>query len=181
MGDALALQRFTTRYIPAEDRMRLAGELAAGQQVVLWLSQRLWLRLLPGLFGWLDKQVLSLPAPVAVAMTHREMQHSFALVAARQDLQAEPPVVPLVEVSEWLVDVLLLEQTGACVRIVFQKGGGGERCLSLAVLQLSAHQLRQWLLIVHRLWQQAEWPAQVWPTWWADAGAAETCSGRVVH
>ena len=34
---APSLQRFTTRYIPAEDRMRLAGELPGSQQVVLWL------------------------------------------------------------------------------------------------------------------------------------------------
>ena len=178
---APSLQRFTTRYIPAEDRMRLAGELPGSQQVVLWLPQRLWLRLLPGLFTWLEHQVATLPAPAAVARVHQEVQQGFALAAARQSLLPEPPVVPSADASEWLVDMLSLEQSSAHTRIVFQKGGNTDSCLPLAALHLSAHQLRQWLLIVHRLWQEAEWPAQVWPVWWADAGAADTDPGRVVH
>ena len=178
---APSLQRFTTRYIPAEDRMRLAGELPGSQQVVLWLPQRLWLRLLPGLFTWLEHQVATLPAPAAVARVHQEVQQGFALAAARQSLLPEPPVVPSADASEWLVDMLSLEQSSAHTRIVFQKGGNTDSCLPLAALHLSAHQLRQWLLIVHRLWQEAEWPAQVWPAWWADARAADTAPDRVVH
>lgn len=181
MAHTPALQRFTTRYIPAEDRMRLAGGLPDGQQVVLWLPQRLWLRLLPVLFAWLENQVPALPASMAVAQVHQEVQQSFALVAAKHDLKPEVPVVPLAGASEWLVDVLSVEQGDAHTRIVFQKGGAGTNCLSLVALQLSAHQLRQWLLIVHGLWLQADWPTHAWPAWWAEAVATNVPSGQVVH
>ena len=40
------LQRCTTEYVECEDRIRLAGELASGATVVLWLTQRLMNRLI---------------------------------------------------------------------------------------------------------------------------------------
>lgn len=40
------LQRITTQYIEVEDRLRLTGELAPGEVVVLWLTQRLMHRLI---------------------------------------------------------------------------------------------------------------------------------------
>lgn len=181
MDGTQALQRFTTRYIPAEDRMRMAGDLPGGQQVVLWLPQRLWLHLLPGVFAWLEKQAGTLSATTVVAQVHQEVQQSFALAAARQGLQSQPPVVPSAGATEWLVDMLSVERASSHLCVVFQKGVEGDHPLTLAALQLSAHQWRQWLLIVHRLWQQAEWPAQVWPAWWVDAGATHSSAGQVVH
>ena len=43
------LQRVTTAYLENEDRLRLTGELADGDTVVCWLTQRLLNRLVPGL------------------------------------------------------------------------------------------------------------------------------------
>ena len=90
-------------------------------------------------------------------------------------------MVPSEGASAWLVDMLSVEHASTHLCVVFQKGGEGGQPLTLAALHLSAHQWRQWLLIVHRLWQQAEWPAQVWPAWWADAGATQSSAGQVVH
>ena len=53
--ELLELQRLTTEYVDAEDRMRLTGEIRPGETLVLWLSQRLLMRLLPHLFLWLEK------------------------------------------------------------------------------------------------------------------------------
>ena len=43
------LHRITTEYIDSEDRIRLTGQLASGDTVVLWLTQRLLNRLVPHL------------------------------------------------------------------------------------------------------------------------------------
>ena len=49
------LTRVTTQYDQDQDRIRLAGETTAGQVQQLWLTQRLLLRLLPGLWQWLQQ------------------------------------------------------------------------------------------------------------------------------
>ena len=36
-----SLDRITTEYIDAEDRLRLSGQSADGSAVVIWLTQRL--------------------------------------------------------------------------------------------------------------------------------------------
>lgn len=49
-----ALQRMTTDYIVQEDRIRVTGECAGGGVLVLWLTQRLLVRLVPPLCRWLE-------------------------------------------------------------------------------------------------------------------------------
>ena len=51
-----SLQRITTEYSETEDRIRLSGELAAGEVMILWLTQRLFNHLVYHLCGWLEKQ-----------------------------------------------------------------------------------------------------------------------------
>ena len=51
------LQRITTEFVDAEDRIRLAGEDAAGEAVVLWLTQRLLNRLVAHLCDWLEQRI----------------------------------------------------------------------------------------------------------------------------
>ena len=55
------LTRLTTEYVPAEDRMRLAGETAPDQAVVIWITRRLLDRVLPHLFGWLERKGPAVP------------------------------------------------------------------------------------------------------------------------
>lgn len=175
------LQRFTTRFIPTEDRMQLAGELPGGQLVVLWLPLRLWRLLLPHLFVWLEKQVLPLDAKQAVAMVHHGVQQSFALSAARHALLPQAPIEPPTSAGSWLVNAFSVVHDHTHTRIVFQQIDTNAECVPLAALQLSAHQLRQWLLIVHGLWRQAEWPQQVWPSWWDESGTSHCVPGHLVH
>ena len=47
------LQRITSEYIEAEDRLRLTGEVGEGETETLWLTQRLLTRLLDHLLKWL--------------------------------------------------------------------------------------------------------------------------------
>ena len=67
------LRRITTEYIEIEDRLRISGEIADAEAVVIWLTQRLLLRLLPLLLQWLDQQTqhtvnnANTPPPVSVS------------------------------------------------------------------------------------------------------------------
>ena len=51
------LERITTEYIDKDDRIRLTGEPAQGDAVVLWFTQRLLNRLVPHLTAWLSGQL----------------------------------------------------------------------------------------------------------------------------
>lgn len=146
------LQRLTTEYVEAEDRVRISGELASGETVVMWASQRLLLRLLPHLFLWLEKQS-SNNIPL-------EIEQSFAQEAAKAGLAPAPPVQRLAESREWLVTAVDLTPNANALAMSFRSETGQRETMALQAMAL-----RQWLEIIHSLWCIAEWPSDVWPEW----------------
>lgn len=155
-----ALQRLTTQYIECEDRIRLTGEVEAGEgsrrSVVLWLTRRLMDRLLPPLFDWLSQQGVTAP--------RSEVLQSFAQEAARASLAPQPPVEAGPESSAWRVERIDLTRTGEGVYLVFR---GGEA--QVAELMLTPQALRQWLSIVQDQYRQGEWSTKGWPEWMEEA------------
>tara|TARA_R100001377_G_scaffold81364_1_gene60826 strand:- start:6460 stop:6960 length:501 start_codon:yes stop_codon:yes gene_type:complete len=149
------LQRLTTEYVETEDRVRISGELAANGTVVMWLSQRLLVRLLPHLFLWLEKQ--------SDANIPMEIEQSFAQEAVKAELNTEAPVQSLPESQEWLVEAVDLTPNENMLSIRFRTENGNQE-----TLRLQAFALRQWLEIIHSLWRLAEWPFDVWPEWIAS-------------
>ena len=154
------LQRLTTEYVETEDRVRISGELASGETVVMWLSQRLLLRLLPHLFLWLEKQ-----SNDNIPM---EIEQSFAQEAAKADLSAEAPVERQKGSQEWLVESVDLSPNKDALATRFRSQS--EKFVQIA---LQAQPLRQWLEILFSLWQLAEWPIGVWPEWMAEKNPAQ--------
>lgn len=146
------LQRLTTEYVEAEDRVRISGELASGETVVMWVSQRLLMRLLPHLFLWLEKQ-----SSDNIPM---EIEQSFAQEAAKAGLAPEAPVQRLTESREWLVAAVDLTPNANALVMSFKSETGQRETMAL-----NAVALRQWLEITHSLWVIAEWPSDVWPEW----------------
>tara|TARA_R110001606_G_scaffold172041_3_gene318221 strand:+ start:383 stop:883 length:501 start_codon:yes stop_codon:yes gene_type:complete len=153
------LQRLTTEYVEAEDRIRISGELTSSETVVMWLSQRLLLRLLPHLFLWLEKQ-----SNDNIPM---EIEQSFAQEAAKANLTPEAPVQRLTGSQEWLVGAVDLTPNSNTLAMSFRSQTGQRETLALQAVPL-----RQWLEIIHTLWAVAEWPSHVWPEWIASKGDA---------
>lgn len=157
------LQRLTTEYVDAEDRIRLTGELAPGQVNVLWLTQRLLSRLLPHLFQWLQQH-----SPVAVADTistaQMEALQGLAQLAARTELSPQPPVEASASSAVWLVTEVQVTQTSAWVKLAF-KGPPPDVSVSL---HFEPQPLRQWLTIVRDQYKRGQWPMTNWPHWAAE-------------
>jgi hypothetical protein len=152
-GPAL-LQRITTEYVDVEDRMRLSAEVKGGPPVVLWLSQRLLLRLLPGTIHWLDRQ-----AGGDATLSH--VMQGFAQHAAQAELTPQAPVrATATGSSAWLVQTVDVVVSAQLMSLTF-RGGSGQA----ATLNLEAKPMRQWLSIVRGLCQKAGWPMQAWPDW----------------
>jgi len=161
-----ALKRVTTEFVEAEDRLRLSGEVDAADPVVLWLTQRLALRLLPPLFQWLDHQTgaTSARSPAASPLlrmnVQQEIVHGFAQEAAKAGLKLQPPVQAKASGEAWLVNAIDLTPGEERIALVFK---GKES--SAAGVALTAMELRQWLAILHGIWTVAQWPTTVWPEW----------------
>ena len=162
-ASAPLLERLTTRYSSTEDRMRVAGALPDGQPVVLWMTQRLLLRLLPRLFQWLETHGVG-PSSLVEAATpalYCDAIQSFAQQAALQQLVPQPPVHTPAQTPQALVESVSVGQSPACVHLVLKDAAD-----SLHVgLALGAQPLRQWLAILCRQWLEAQWPMDVWPAW----------------
>ena len=153
------LQRVTTLFVPAEDRIRLAGEVAGGDARVLWLTRRLADRLVPVLVGWLEEQV------AARDVWQGEVMQAFAQQAASAALVPQVPVSGESATASWLVSEVDVVRGEQRLDLRF-KGAAGEQ-VSLALVPQA---LRQWLGILHAAYRQADWPVTVWPQWLREAG-----------
>lgn len=163
------LQRMTTQYVDIEDRFRIAGEIsqASGdrQTSVMWLTQRLLLRILPHMLAWLENQTISsMGSSPLVTESLADAIQEFAMQSARAEMPHQEPVAAVGRA--WLVHTITLDAAPAFVRLsFFPQGAGGSDGVSVAFdLQLA----RQWLGILHDQWVGAQWPASVWPAWFAS-------------
>ena len=157
------LQRITTEFVDAEDRIRLAGEDAGGDALVLWLTQRLLNRLVAHLCAWLEQRIPTNIHHYAAA-AQAEVIQSFAQQAALAALEPQPPVQSSVQSRAWLVHSVDIASGDQGVMLTFKAAEAGSPC---ATLTLQDQPLRQWLNILHDQYQKAEWPLTVWPEWMA--------------
>jgi len=160
----LALQRITTSFDAGEDRIRVCGEWAAGQTLVLWLTQRLLVRLVPHLLGWLEQQAVVVDGPGADVRA--ELVQGFAQQAAMASMEPQAPVEARAAQRVWLVQSVDVAATAQGVRLTFK----AEDPAQAAGMTLQAQPLRQWLGVLHEQCRQAGWAAApssglMWPTW----------------
>lgn len=170
------LQKFTTEFIPEEDRLRLSCVLEDGQQVVLWLTQRLLQRLVPHLCNWLEKQPIAVAVPaspqalVLQPLLVHQMAQQVAQVALSE--QKQTPVQAPSSVWSGVVVRVQLEMHAAQSNPAGPAGPPARLQLNLQVSEqarfhivFASHTLRQWLAIVYRHYQSAQWPLAMWPQW----------------
>jgi hypothetical protein len=162
MTDIPELQRVTTEYVAAEDRIRLSGEAADGTTIVLWLTQRLLNLLAPRLTGGLER-------PDSASDT---LLQGFAQQAAEASLSPQPAVEVTTPAASWRVDAVDILSGPDGVALTFRSDEG-----PAARLTLATEPLRQWLGILRRQYQAAGWTDRVWPDWMEDAVMAPTRPG----
>ncbi len=166
------ITRITTRYIDANDRLRLTCQVEGGGAVVLWLTQRLMLRALPHLTGWLENQPSVRVATAAPAL-QRDAVQAFAQQVARAQLP-QAPVERDGSSREWLVSSVDLARGGKTMRLIFKSDTGD----AVAGLSMSAGDLRGWLNIVFDQWTKAEWPQHIWPNWMKPASLSSPAAQK---
>lgn len=165
--------RITTEFVESEDRLRLTCALRSGDTAVLWLTQRLFVRVLPHLLEWLDKHTPGLAASATLPGQADELR-SFSQQAARATQAPEPPVSPQNATQIWLVHMVELQPRGGELRLVFRPT---VRDTAAGSLLLAPQPLRVWLGIVAEQFGRAGWPLEAWPGWLRHAGGSGAAVG----
>lgn len=163
--DAPELQRVTTRFYPAQDRICLSGELPQ-THVALWLTQRMLRRLLPILWEWLAMHSPFEAAGSSVDAWQRDVVEGFAQQAARTQLEQMAPVTPVrvaADSPEYLITSVQVDRSAQRLRLVLLRDDA-----PVAQMVLYQQPLRQWLNILFDAWRRAEWPTDVWPAWMTE-------------
>jgi hypothetical protein len=163
-----ALQRITTEYSEAEDRIRLTGELENAQPVVIWVTQRMLVRLLPLLFNWLQGQV----GNAAFA----NVMQDFAQQSAVADLSHQAPVQASEASVAWMVQSVDIAHSPEVVTLTFRSAQG-----QTATLSMDGKHLRQWLSTVRNAWEAGQWPMEVWPHWISEPGKVADVLAAMWH
>lgn len=165
----IELQRLTTVYDAAEDRIRLTSRDKEGQVLCLWLTQRLLNRLIPHLCQGLEKKVAeSDKHPQGLVQPLRTfVEQSLAQQRANAELERQPPVVPTADMSEWRVATVDVTLGAGGARLVLKGATEAQQ----AKVTLITPALRQWLGIVFEQYRGAGWPMLVWPAWMEEAAA----------
>jgi hypothetical protein len=170
MHDSPELQRATTEYVIAEDRLRVSGATADDRTVVLWLTQRMSNLLVPQLTGWLERQGAS-------DLMDSELAQGFAQEAAEASLSPEPAVEAWSADGAWLVDSVDIHTGTDGVVMAFKSGDA-----AIASLTLPTQALRQWLAILRGQYVIGGWPTSAWPSWMGETHAQPAKpSGAALH
>ena len=157
------LQTITSEYIESEDRIRLTAITDAEETLILWITQRLLIRLLAHFLSWLEKEA---PEVTRSSVIHNETKtalQEMAQQSAAANLKEQSAVTATRTSRALLVNEIDIKMGEEVVQLVFKCDAGQK-----AELGFTIQQLRQWLRMIHSLWQQAEWPVSIWPDWMDD-------------
>ena len=165
------LQRVTSEYIESEDRIRLTAISNAEETLILWITQRLLVRLITHFLGWLEKEAPEVARSSAVGSEAKSALQGMAQQSAAAKLQEQSAVTATSDSTTLLVKEIDIKMSEEAVLLVFKCDDDQKAELSFTV-----QQLRQWLGMIHRLWRQAEWPLSIWPEWMDDNQQANPVS-----
>jgi len=173
-----ALQRLTTEYIDSEDRLRISGETVAGELQSFWLTQRLLLRLIRFLVDSIEESQLDSTNQGAMDARTSALFNEIAQGAALQSLPNEDPVQSTPVDATWIATDVDIANADTHITLRFKNG-----TKFAAEVAFDQQQLRQWLAIVFKLWELAEWPLTVWPDWIQTTAqtAADSKKSSSVH
>jgi len=163
------LKRLTTEYVATEDRIRLSAEVDPQTPVVIWLTQRLLLRMVPALLEWLQKELEKSPVVAASSKVAtspgaagvKDFLQQAAQQSARSAVTPQQPVRADRDSPVLLATAINVARLPQGLRLTF-RGAGDQQTYHFS---LAAQPLRQWLAILKDVTLRAEWPQQIWPEW----------------
>jgi len=156
------IQRFTTDYVPVEDRIRLSLERDDGSVRVLWLTRPLLDKLGAGLVKRLNEAA---PSDRSIdKLLKSGAQQRFTQQAAEASIKPQKPVRAQPSDKQAVVAMLVTSITlRNDPKALITEFKGGDQVLE--TVPFSAEALRQWLSVLHRCYCHAGWGGDFWPSW----------------
>ena len=170
------LARVTFEFVEAEDRCKITGASEDGETLIFWLTQRLLIRLINHCLVFLDSNSERLTKNTHIDDDSKSNLQGFAQQSAEKELPIEDPVVANHNSRSYLIEEIDLQFGDNGLLLVFK-----EDMTKHASLALNIDQLRQWLAIIHNVWQIAEWPMSIWPNWISTSDKTITSNGMSIH
>ena len=155
-----SLKRITIEYDEREDRIRLAGITQSNKTVTMWFTMRLMSRLIIHCLGLLETGSLEPKKTLKENQKPKESIQNFVQKSAEEQITKQPPVKVSADSPDHLIIEIDVKNTGRGLSIIFK----GESD-SIHDIFFNGEQLRQWLAMLHVVWQKAEWPETIWPDW----------------
>lgn len=171
-----SLKRITIEYSEREDRIRLAGLTDNNQTIGLWLTMRLMSRLINHCLNLVEKNTPELEKTPATNQQSRKTVQKFIQQSAEQQLVDETAVKLANNSPNNLIVEIDIKNDSKGVAITFK-----DELNSNYETYLSSQQLRQWLGMLHMIWQKTEWPNLVWPDWMSNSPAETAPSLTSIH
>ena len=161
-----AVRRFTTEYVPAEDRIRISLERADGTLAVLWLTRRLATRLVAQIVKVVDT-LPRLQGKTAVSPSDNLQRRSQLNALGKIEQQAPVLAGKLpANLDSHLIIVLRVRLTKSALLIDFKI----DEDTVAQTVPFSEEAIRQWLGVLHMGFRKAEWREDVWPEWITSKG-----------
>lgn len=163
------IQRFTTEYIPAEDRIRLSLEYNEGPVRLLWLTRRLCVRLIPQLVKLLSQNnrlVGEQGAPKTDNAQRRSQMSALGQLEQQTPVRASEDQQ---DVEAHLVTHLSVRMARGVVLVDFKIS---EDHL-VQTLPFPEAALRQWLVVTEACFRKGAWVEDIWPEWISVKGGEE--------
>jgi hypothetical protein len=157
-----AVQRFTTEYVVAEDRVRISLERGDGSLCVLWLTRRLTSRLVPQIVKILGA-LPRLQGKTEMAAPSDNAQRKNQLDALGK-IEQQAPVLAgdlPADLDSHLITALGVRLTKQALLVDFKT----DTETVVQTLPFSEDAIRQWLGVLHMNFRKAEWKEDVWPEW----------------
>ena len=157
-----AVQTFTARYDPIEDRICLNAVDAAGAKQAIYLTRRLIDQIIPVVAKHLEEKTpKGVPADVVQSMTQERV---------RQARKAEPPAEPVqadLETPRWLCTTMQVQKQPAGLAVTLTGEAACKAQIPLADLHLRAV-----LDIFRNTYAKAGWDMRAFPEWLGSEQAA---------
>ncbi|MBY8824489.1 hypothetical protein [Sphingomonas colocasiae] len=155
----------TLSYVQAEDRIHFASLLDDARTVRMWLTQRLARLLVRALANHMEKAE-GIPLP-----TVRDAMMAQEQAQAVSNIKPSRPVVTDPDVPVHLVTNITLKLSAEKIGLFFESDLDFQPSIVL-----DRTLVRQWLSMLHRQFETASWPLDVWPEWMIEGNAAPASS-----
>lgn len=155
------IKRFTTEYMPGEDRLRLSLENNDGQVRLLWLTRRLSIRLIPQLVKLLSQNNPFVGMQGAPATDNAQRRSQMSALGGLENQQPVRPDEGQAAVEEHLITHLSVRMARGAILVDFKTSEDN----LIQTLPFVEAALRQWLVVTEACFRKGEWKEEIWPDW----------------